>query len=79
MDTLKYIRRVDENNRLTLELPDSFRQQEVEVEVSIVKKTEDKPVSEMTKEEKLAILKKYEGSWPNWIPDVDLEDEWYRQ
>ncbi len=77
MKTLKYIRRVDENNRLTLELPDSFRQQEVEV--SIVKKAERKPASEMTKEEKLAVLKKYEGSWPNWIPDVDLEDEWYRQ
>ena len=77
METLKYVRRVDENNRLTLELPDSFREQEVEV--SIVKKVERKPASEMTKEEKLAILKKYEGSWPNWTPDVDLEDEWYRQ
>lgn len=77
METLKYNRRVDRNNRLTLELPESFRDQEVEV--SIVKKTEQKPVSEMTKEEKLAILKKYEGSWPNWVPDVDLEDEWYKQ
>lgn len=77
METLKYVRRVDENNRLTLELPDSFREQEVEV--SIVKKTEHKPTSEMKKEEKLAILKKFEGSWPNWVPDVDLEDEWYRQ
>lgn len=77
METLKYVRRVDENNRLTLDLPDSFREQEVEV--SIVRKTERKPASEMTKEEKLVILKKYEGSWPNWTPDVDLEDEWYRQ
>lgn len=77
METLKYTRRVDENNRLTLELPDSFREQEVEVR--IVKKTENKPASEMTKEEKMAILKTYEGSWPKWVPDVDLEDEWYRQ
>ena len=33
----------------------------------------------MTKEEKLAILKKYAGSWPKWTPDVDLEDEYYQQ
>ena len=44
-----------------------------------VKRAERRPASEMTKGEKLAILNKYEGSWPKWTPDVDLEDEYYKQ
>jgi len=77
MNTLKYYQKVDENHTLTIQLPESYREQEVEVIVSKREKPESSP--ELSKEEKLEILRKHRGSFPKWTPDVDLEEEWYNQ
>lgn len=73
MDALKFIRTVD-NDALVIPMPTSYRGQEVEV--IVLKKAEAKPEEpELTQEEKLAILKKYEGSFPKWNPDFDMDEE----
>lgn len=77
MDTLKYHQKVDENHILTIELPESYREQEVEVIVMRKEPPQLKP--ELTQEEKLEILRRHRGSFPKWTPDVDLEEEWYNQ
>lgn len=77
MNTLKYYQKVDENHTLTIQLPESYREQEVEVIVMKKEKPESRP--ELSKEEKLEILRKHRGSFPKWTPDVDLEEEWYQQ
>lgn len=77
MNTLKYHQKVDKNHILTIQLPESYREQEVEVTVMRKEKPDQKP--ELTKKEKLKILRKFRGSFPKWTPDVDLEEEWYNQ
>ncbi len=77
MNALKYHQKVDENHILTIQLPESYRKQEVEVIVMIKESPKLKP--ELTKEEKLTVLRKHRGSFPKWTPDVDLEEEWYNQ
>lgn len=79
MEALKFIRTVD-NDALVIPMPTSYRGQEVEV--IVLKKAETKPEEpELTKEEKLAILKKYEGIFAksDWQPGPDFEDEMYTQ
>ncbi|GAB4029622.1 hypothetical protein [Spirosoma gilvum] len=75
MEALRFIQRVTDDT-LVLPMPPSYREQEVEV---IVLKKEPSPKPELTVEEKLAILKKYEGSFPKWEPGPDFEDEMYTQ
>ena len=77
METLRYQERVGDNHMLTIQLPESFR--EHEVEVIVTKKEKVKLKRELTREEKLDILRKHRGSFPDWTPDVDLEEEWYNQ
>ena len=71
MDALKFVRRVD-NDTLVLPMPASYRDQEVEV---IVLKKEPTPKPALSVEEKLAILTRYEGSFPKWEPDFDMDQE----
>lgn len=77
MNALKYHQRVDENNILTIQLPESYREREVEVIVLMKDYPKFKP--EFTKEQKLEVLRKHRGTFPKWTPDVDLEEEWYNQ
>lgn len=77
MNTLKYHQKVDENHTLTIQLPESYREQEVEV--IVMKKEKTKPKPDLTTEEKLEILRKHRGSFPALPPDIDLEEEWYNQ
>ncbi|WP_080055523.1 hypothetical protein [Spirosoma aerolatum] len=60
MEALQFIQRVTDDT-LVLPMPPSYREQEVEV---IVLKKEPSLKPELTVEEKLAILKKYERSFP---------------
>lgn len=75
MEALRFVQRVT-NDTLVLPMPPSYKEQEVEVVVTIKEK---KP--ELTAEEKLAVLKKYEGIFANseWQPGPDFEDEMYLQ
>ena len=75
MEALRFVKRVT-NDTLVLPMPPSYKEQEVEVVVTIKEK---KP--ELTVEEKLAVLKKYEGIFANseWQPGPDFEDEMYLQ
>ncbi len=77
MDALKFIRTVD-NDALVIPMPTSYRGQEVEV---IVLKKESPVKPDLSLEEKLAILKQYEGIFANseWQPGPDFEDEMYTQ
>lgn len=74
MEALRFIQRVTDGT-LVLPMPPSYQEQEVEV-IVLKKETSLKP--NVTVEEKLAILKKYEGSFPEWEPGPDFEDEMYR-
>ncbi|WP_421825415.1 hypothetical protein [Larkinella sp.] len=71
MEALKFVQRVTDDT-LVLPMPPSYREQEVEV---IVLKKESAPKPELTKEEKLKILRKYRGTLPKWEPGPDFEDE----
>lgn len=73
MEALKFIRRVD-NDALVIPMPVSYRGQEVEVIVlKKIEATSEK--QELSLDEKLAILKRYEGSFPKWEPDFDMDEE----
>lgn len=79
MEALKFVRTVDDD-ALVIPMPTSYRGQEVEV--IVLKKAEatpDKP--ELTLEEKLAVLKQYEGIFARseWNPGPDFEDQMYLQ
>lgn len=75
MEALRFVQRVT-NDTLVLPMPPSYKEQEVEVVVTIKEK---KP--ELTVEEKLAILRKHKGIFANseWQPGPDFEDEMYTQ
>lgn len=85
MKTLKYNRRVDEDAKLTIDLPESFRGKEVEIIVA--EKQPDTAISEpssprsnLSLEERKAIVAKHKGSMPAHLdPSIDLEEEWYQQ
>lgn len=71
MDALKFFRKVDDDT-LVIPMPSSYRGQEVEV---IVLKKEAPVKPDLSLEEKLAILKQFEGSFPKWNPDFDMDEE----
>lgn len=71
MEALKFVRKVD-NDTLVIPMPASYRDQEVEV---IVLKKESPVKPALSLEEKLAILKQFEGSFPKWNPDFDMDEE----
>jgi hypothetical protein len=75
MEALRFVKRVTDDT-LILPMPPSYKEQEVEVVVTIKEKKR-----ELTTEEKLAILKRYEGIFANseWQPGPDFEDEMYLQ
>ncbi|GAB3991841.1 hypothetical protein GCM10028807_23110 [Spirosoma daeguense] len=77
MEALRFVQRVTDDT-LVLPMPPSYREQEVEV-IVLKKETPKKP--ELTVEEKLAILRQYEGIFANskWQPGPDFEDEMYTQ
>ncbi|MBN8825719.1 MULTISPECIES: hypothetical protein [unclassified Spirosoma] len=75
MEALRFVQRVTDDT-LVLSMPASYREQEVEI---IVRRKETAAKPKLTVEEKLAILKKYEGSFPKWEPGPDFEDEMYTQ
>ncbi len=68
---MKFVRKVD-NDTLVIPMPASYRDQEVEV---IVLKKESLVKPDLSLDEKLAILKQFEGSFPKWNPDFDMDEE----
>lgn len=84
METIKYNRRVNEDTKLTLDLPESFRGKEVEI--IVIEKLAGDSTSEavsrgkLSFEERTAIVANHKGSMPAYLnPNIDLEEEWYQQ
>ena len=85
MNTIKYNRRFDEDAKLTIDLPESFRGKEVEV--IVVEKQPDAYVSDLPSpkrnlslKERKATVVRHKGSMPAHLDSsIDLEEEWYQQ